>query len=436
MKRALLVLAFSLGLSAQSYYFAPNPVQVGPTGAFQIYVCQTLACATLNAGAEAFYSKPSGGCTDIYQMSVDGSNQTEIGSTYTANGALPTPFGSYNLGSPRWNPAGTWFVMEAQNQATMLACSAGDAKVGVGFGFSVFLCRVSDQTCYLIAIEGDNTGHFCSVNVACTVNPSALTTWVDDNHGFLHAHFTPDGTKIYGMYIMQHAIGVNSWNFSGTARWATVTLPSSGAPTLSDVTEVDIGPMGTGGATTGQFNVYEGAGAMPTSIEPTTETLFFTNQNNGDGSLNHIGTVMYNIATQTATQLPPMTSYSEWWEVRPQGDIAVGTTGVYLPPTLGPVNANGGEAGPLDLASGPPETGRTTQMTFFNNLHPLGNPLFLMSDPCWDWTGTYVFLNSLPADNATHTASASYIFKYTVETTPIPAVQVSGLVTLAGATLQ
>ena len=59
-------------------------------------------------------------------------------------------------------------------------------------------------------------------------------------------------------------------------------------------------------------------------------------------------------------------------------------------------------------------TGKTTQLTFFNNQRPQGNPITNMSDPCWDWTGTHVLLDYVPADNTTHLATESRILKFSL----------------------
>jgi hypothetical protein len=58
--------------------------------------------------------------------------------------------------------------------------------------------------------------------------------------------------------------------------------------------------------------------------------------------------------------------------------------------------------------------GKTTQLTFYNNLRPLGNPIISMSDPGWDWTGNYVIAEYVLADNATHSASGAWIVKFTL----------------------
>ena len=394
----------------QEYYFAPHPVTLAPDGAAQPYACQTATCATNNSGSEVFYTKKTGAgsCTQFWSMSINGANITNLSSVYTG---LPTPT-TYNVSSPRWSPDGTWFVIEAQDTHTSRACTSVLAKPGIGLGYGLYACRVANTTCYELAIEGDNTGHFCTAGVACPVQTSLLD-YVDDNHGVLHYHFTPDGTKIYGMYVMGTGNSPEVEGINGTLRWATITLPGSGAPTLSNVTETDVEPLGDG---TGTYNWYEGAGAQPTSVESSTCTIFATGVNNADGQLNHTGVLKYNICTQAYAWLAPQNCYQEWWEVRAQGDIAVGTTCQYLPSSL-PFSYAAGIAGPLDLAYGLATVGKTAQLTFFNNLNPLGNPITNMSDPCWDWTGAYVLLDYVPADNATHDASASYILRFTLTTT-------------------
>ena len=351
MKAPLLLLFVALVLSAQNTSYAlVNPTIIN-VGGDQPYSCQTQACATANAGAEVFYTAKVPGylCDSVWSMSVTGASPTNLtgGATPVYSGLPPqsaSPATTYSHGSARWNPAGTWFVVEAQSTSTSLPCTQAGAKVGVGLGYSLWLCRVSNKTCYLMAIEGDNNGNFCAAGVACPVL-AALVSYVDDNHGVLHFHWTPDGTKIYGMYIMGH--GTNSIQLNGTLRWATVTLPGSGAPTLSNVTETDVATPANG-----TLYWYEGAGALPANVEPSTCTIFASSFNNSAAALSNVGTLQYNICTGAYSFLTFTGSYGEWWEVRTQGDIGIGTTAHFLPAT-NPFNANGGVAGPLDLAYGP-----------------------------------------------------------------------------------
>jgi len=413
LKTAAMLLAFLAagghGLKAQNqqYYLAPNPVTLGPDGAAQPFVCQTATCATTNAGAEVLYIKTVGTntCNRFWSQSIDGDNQTNLSDIYSG---LPNP-SNYNTSTPRYSPDGQWIVVAAQDTHTSRVCTEDTAKPGAGFGYGLFICRVSNTTCYEMAIEGDNTGHFCAAGAACTVNPAALTNWVDDDHGVLHWYFTPDQTKIYGMYVMG-ATMFTPERLNGTLRWASVALPSSGAPTLSNVTETDVPPLGDG---TGSYNWYEGAGALPLSDEASTCTIFVTSINNASGSFNNTSILEYNICTQAYQYLPPFTAYQEHWNTRPQGDIAVGIDAQYLPITL-PFCLCGSVSGPTDLAAGPPTVGKTTQLTFYNNLNPLGNPITSMSDPGWDWTGNYVIAEYVLADNITHVASTGYIRKYTL----------------------
>ncbi len=413
LKTAALLLAFlaagghSLIAQNQQFYFAPDPVTLGPGGAAEPYVCQTATCATNNAGSEVLYSKLNGTCFSFWSQSINGANQTNLSAIYSG---LP-PATTFNNGSPRWSPDGKWILLEAQDAHTIRGCTSVGARPGVGLGYGLFACNVSTTTCYELDIQGDNTGHFCAAGVACPVQAS-LSTYVDDNHGVLHWHFTPDETKIYGMYVMGTGHSPEVERINGTLRWATITL-GAGAPALSNVTETDVGPLGDG---TGTYNWYEGAGAMPLSVESSSCTIFATGVNNADGQLDHTGVLKYNICTQAYAWLTPQNCYQEWWEVRPQGDIGAGTTCQYLPTSL-PFSFAAGIAGPLDLAYGPAETGKTTQLTFFNNLRPLGNPVTILTNGVWDWTGTYFLVNYVESDNVTHLISASSILKFTLTTT-------------------
>jgi hypothetical protein len=415
MKRRLLITLLALitvgpSLTAQTYYLAPDPATLGPNGAAQPFVCQTTTCATANSGAEVLYIKATGTaqCSAMYSMGLNsGANQTNLSAIYTNFPAYLT----YNASTPRYSPDGNWIIVAANGQSSRV-CTEQQAKPGAGFGYSLWICRVSNTTCYEMNIEGDNTGHFCAAGVACTVNPAALTNWVDDDHGVLHWYFTPDQTKIYGMYVMG-ATMFTPERLNGTLRWASVALPSSGAPTLSNVTETDVPPLGDG---TGSYNWYEGAGALPLSDEASTCTIFVTSINNASGSFNNTSILEYNICTQAYQYLPPFNAYQEHWSVRTQGDIAVGIDASYLPSTL-PFCLCGGVSGPTDLAIGPPTVGKTMQLTFYDNLRPVGNPITSMSDPGWDWTGSYLIAEYVNADNTTHDASVGYIVKFTLMTT-------------------
>jgi hypothetical protein len=436
-KHALLFLFYSIAWAQNvSYTLAPNPQILGPNGAAQPFVCQTAPCATANSGAEVLYIKATGvpQCSAMYSMGFySGANQTNLSAIYSNFPSYLT----YNASTPRYSPDGKWIIVASNGQSARV-CTDTQAKPGAGFGYSLWLCRVSNTTCYEMAIEGDNVGNYCSVGVACPVNPAVLTNWVDDVHGVLHWYFTPDQTKIYGMYVMG-ATMLTPERLNGTARWASVTLPSSGAPTLSSVTETDMPPLGgccgAGGIGNGANNWYEGAGAMPISVEPTTCTLFFTSINNISGSFNNTSILKYNICTGSGTYLPPSTAYQEHWNIRTQGDIGIGIDAEFLPPTL-VFCLCGGVSGPTDLSIGPALVGKATQMTFFNNIRPIGDPVTSMSDPGWDWTGNYVVAEYVTQDPATHSAGvAGYILKYQLVTTPTPDVQVAGG-TLAGAQTQ
>lgn len=139
---------------------------------------------------------------------------------------------------------------------------------------------------------------------------------------------------------------------------------------------------------------------MPTSVESPTCTIVATGVNNSDRQLIHTGILKYNICTQASAWLTPQNCYQEWWEVRPQGDIGIGSTSCHLPSSL-PWSWPNGIAGPSDLAYGP-LTGKTTQLTFFNNIRPNGNPITNVAAGSWDWAGTYFVSNYLRSDNTTH----------------------------------
>ena len=158
-------------LTAQTYYLSPNPVILSPNGAAQPFVCQTATCATNNSGAEVLYIKATGtgGCDAFYSLGFSsGANQTNLSAIYTNFPSYLT----YNASTPRYSPDGNWIIVAANGQSARV-CTDQQAKPGAGFGYSLWLCRVSNTTCYEMAIEGDNTGHFCAAGVACPVNSAA-----------------------------------------------------------------------------------------------------------------------------------------------------------------------------------------------------------------------------------------------------------------------
>ncbi len=368
-----LVLAHSLG--AQPAYFT-NRVHIGNASGEDPEICHTQACATLNAGHEVLFDAAPSGCYAAYSMSINGASITNIMPSFTG---LPV-YTTHAAGNPRYSPDGQWILLQMQDSHTGLVCGSPGSGPGGGFGNGLFACKVATHVCNELSVQGDNTGHHCAAGAICAVQVP-LVSYVNDGHGVLHWNWMPDGTHVYGSYVM----GTNSGQqvpLKGTLRWCAFS--SSPTPAITSCAETDV-PPGDG---SGNFNWYEGAGASPDNC-----TIFATTGTQLNGSAFHTSILRYNTCTADHSIITPDGCYTEFWAVRPQGDSAIGSSSC-LDPNPALFNFAQAVIGPLDLIMGAANTGiGLVPITLYNSPGTVGETQYTVSHGSWDWTGHYFIAN-------------------------------------------
>src|SRR3984885_7007860 len=203
----------------------------------------------------------SGGIYQIWSMDANGGNKTCLSCTDFAQAHLPgsTCGTAGNVrcqqGNPEWAPNGD---IVFQQERSGCSFPAKYTVPGTGICADLVECDPNFTTrCTTIATSGSG-----------------------NQSGFLQYRFSADGTKLFGGHIIAtsgtctaifgEALAVRIFNWTNTP--AATQIVYNGNATLNG----DLLPAGFLPGNTCNTAFVEGATTYPTSIEPTTKTLFFS----------------------------------------------------------------------------------------------------------------------------------------------------------------
>ena len=203
----------------------------------------------------------SGGVFQIWSMNADGGNQVCLSCTGYAKAHLPGavcgPLRNTQCqqGNPEWAPNGD---IVFQQERTGCALTSAEATPGTGLCADLVECDPNFATsCSTIAISGTGSAS-----------------------GFLQYRFSADGTKLFGGHVVAEsgdctaifgeALAIRIFNW--TSQRAATQIVYSGSGTLNG--DLLPGAFMPGNQCSSAF--VEGATTYPTSIEPSTRTLFFS----------------------------------------------------------------------------------------------------------------------------------------------------------------
>jgi len=251
----------------------------------------------------------SGGVYQIWSMNATGGNQTCLSCTSYAQAHLPGatcgPFGNTQCqqGNPEWAPNG-----DIVFQQERLGCSltSDEATPGTGLCADLVECDSNFATsCTTIASSGTGSAS-----------------------GFLQYRFSADGTKLFGGHVIAQsgdctaifgeALAIRIFNWS--AQPSATQIVYTGTGTLDG----DLLPAAYMPGNTCPSAFVEGATTYPTSVEPSTRTLFFsmagdTTQAFRQYSLDISSGVASTILSTLTVVSPGGVEWSEMGKINPQG---------------------------------------------------------------------------------------------------------------------
>lgn len=269
--------------------------------------CKSTSCG---ANTIAFHKlNTTTGAYQIWSMQPDGSNQICLSCTSYAQATLPGAqcgaSGSTQCqqGNPEWAPNGD-IVFEQER----VGCTLTLAQTVPGTGLCSDLVECDPAftlSCKTIAVSGTGS-----------------------DSGFLQYRFSADGTKLFGGHvtatgtctaIFGEALAIRIFNWSpGSATQIMYTGP--------DTQNGDLLPAPYVAGNTCSSVFVEGATTYPTSIEPTTNTLFFsivgnTTQSFRQYSLNIASGDASTILRTLAVVTPGGPQWSEMGKINSGGDL-------------------------------------------------------------------------------------------------------------------
>ena len=163
----------------------------------------------------------------------------------------PTPTTSQPESAARWSPDGKWFGARSSGPSYQTT-PAMPSEPDLGSGLDTECSSAGSQRRPVMRWQFRETTQGIFVQQARCVPGAGIVgghvMYPNDRHGkySIGAFYAGRETKIYRKCILMgtgNAPEVERIN--GTLRWATITLPGSGAPTLSNVTETDASkPLG------------------------------------------------------------------------------------------------------------------------------------------------------------------------------------------------
>jgi uncharacterized protein (TIGR03437 family) len=251
----------------------------------------------------------SGGVYQIWSMDANGGNQTCLSCTAYAQANLPGatcgPGGTTQCqqGNPEWAPNGD-IVFQQERSGCVL--TSEEATPGTGLCADLVECdRNFTTSCTTIAVSGTGSAS-----------------------GFLQYRFSADGTKLFGGHVVAQsgdctaifgealAIRIFNWTNPPSATQIVYTGPG----TLNG----DLLPAAYMPGNTCPSAFVEGATTYPTSVEPTTKTLFFsmvgdTTQAFRQYSLDVSSGVASTILSTLTVVSPGGVEWSEMGKISPQG---------------------------------------------------------------------------------------------------------------------
>jgi uncharacterized protein (TIGR03437 family) len=251
----------------------------------------------------------SGGVYQIWSMNATGGNQTCLSCTPYAQANLPGatcgPFGNTRCqqGNPEWAPNGD-IVFQQERSGCVL--TSEEATPGTGLCADLVECdRNFTTSCTTIAVSGTGSAS-----------------------GFLQYRFSADGTKLFGGHvtaqsgdctaIFGEALAIRIFNWSSQP--AATQIVYTGTATLNG----DLLPAAYMPGNTCPSAFVEGATTYPTSVEPSTRTLFFsltgdTTQAFRQYSLDISSGVASTILSTLTVVSPGGVEWSEMGKINPQG---------------------------------------------------------------------------------------------------------------------
>jgi len=251
----------------------------------------------------------SGGVYQIWSMNATGGNQTCLSCTSYAQANLPGfacgPLGVTRCqqGNPEWAPNGD-IVYQQQRSGCVL--TSAEATPGTGLCADLVECDRNFST-------------------SCT---TLATSGTGSESGFLQYRFSADGTKLFGGHVVAQsgdctaifgeALAIRIFNWTSQA--AATQIVYTGSGTLNG----DLLPASYMPGNTCASAFVEGATTYPTSMEPTTKTLFFslvgdTTQAFRQYSLDISSGVAATILTTLTVVSPGGIEWSEMGKINPQG---------------------------------------------------------------------------------------------------------------------
>jgi uncharacterized protein (TIGR03437 family) len=263
----------------------------------------------------------SGNVYQIWTMDATGGNQTCLSCTPFAQGNLPGatcgPSGNSQCtqGNPEWAPNGDIVFQQQRSGCTL---DAVDATSGIGSCNDLWECDPNFTTrCTSLAVSGTGSAS-----------------------GFLQYRFSADGTKLFGGHIvvqsggctgvLGEALAIRIFNWTNTP--SATPIVYTGANTLDG--DILPGPSLPGNLCGQAF--VEGATTYPTSVEPTTKTLFFSMAGNTTQALRQYSIDISSGDADTIMSTLKIVSpggieWSEMGNINPQGTHYAFTTSTCTP---------------------------------------------------------------------------------------------------------
>ncbi len=263
----------------------------------------------------------SGDVFQIWTMDATGGNQTCLSCTPFAKANLPgatcgpTANTQCTQGNPQWAPNGDILF---QQQRAGCTYTPVEATPGAGACSDLVECDANFTTrCTTIASSGTGS-----------------------QSGFLQYRFSADGTKLFGGHILAisgtcaavfgESLGIRVYN------WTDAPSATQIVYTGDNTQDGDLLPASFMPGNTCDATFVEGATTYPTSIEPTTKTLFFsllgnTTQAFHQYSIDISSGVASTILSTLKVVSPGGIEWSEMGNINPQGTHYAFTTSTCTP---------------------------------------------------------------------------------------------------------
>jgi uncharacterized protein (TIGR03437 family) len=356
----------------------------------------------------------SGGVYQIWSMNANGGNQTCLSCTPYAQANLPGatcgPSGNVQCqqGNPEWAPNGDIVFQQERSGCTY---TTAQATPGTGLCADLVECDPNFATrCTTIATSG--TGN---------------------DSGFLQYRFSADGTKLFG----GHVVGVGTCTAVFGEALAIRIFNWTNAPSATQIVYTgdgtsngDLLPAAYLPGNYCSYAFVEGATTYPTSVEPTTKTLFFSILGNTTQAFHQYsmdissGVAATMLSTLTVVS-PGGAEWSEMGKINPDGNryAFVSSTCTPDPPPVTIANVA------LDLAIENPGGGSELCATTFNTP---GSSMYYnkgakVQFEYFDWGPADGIRNNLIVGNVSDDLTFNNIYLFSLEfSQPGPPVLNSG----------